>query len=126
VVEWFYDTIAGLRPMPEAPGWKQFRIVPTPGGGLTSAAATLQTPHGQAASRWTIESGRMRLTVRIPPNTRATVALPTASAAGITLDGAPLGPVKLAGGRTEVTLPSGEYTFDLPAPAQATALQTQP
>ncbi|MDI1251092.1 MAG: family 78 glycoside hydrolase catalytic domain, partial [Lacunisphaera sp.] len=116
VVEWFYDTIAGLRPVPEAPGWKQFRIVPTPGGGLTSAAATLQTPHGLAASRWTIESGRMRLTVRIPPNTRASVALPAASAAGITLDGAPLGPTKLADGRTEVSLPSGEYTFDLPAP----------
>jgi alpha-L-rhamnosidase len=115
-VEWFYDTIAGLRPVPESPGWKQFRIVPTPGGGLTYAAATLQTPHGLAVSRWTIESGRMRLTVRIPPNTRAAVALPAATPAGITLDGAPLGPASLADGRTEVTLPSGEYTFDLPAP----------
>ncbi len=116
VVEWFYDTIAGLRPVPAAPGWKHFRIVPTPGGGLTSAAATLQTPHGAAASRWKIAHGRMRLTVRIPPNTRADVELPAATARGITLDGAPLRRATRSGGRTVVRLPSGTYTFDLPAP----------
>jgi len=118
VVGWFYDTIAGLRPLPEAPGWKHFRIAPTPGGGLSSAAATLQTPHGLAASRWRIEAGRMHLTVVIPPNTSADVELPATSAAGITLDGAPLGKSVAATGRTVVTLTSGEYTFELPAPAQ--------
>jgi alpha-L-rhamnosidase len=117
VVEWFYDTIAGLRPVPAAPAWKHFRIVPTPGGGLTAAAATLQTPHGPAASGWKIARGRMRLTVRIPPNTGADVALPAATARGITLDGSPLRRTTRAGGRTVVRLPSGKYTFDLPAPA---------
>lgn len=116
VIEWFYNTIAGLQPDPAAPGWKHFHIAPTPGGGLTSAAATLQTPHGPAASRWKIESGRMRLEVRIPPNTRATVELPAARAAGITLDGAALKGATEANGRTQVTLPSGDYTFDLPTP----------
>lgn len=116
VVEWFYDTIAGLRPLPEAPGWKRFRISPIPGGGLTSAAATLQTPHGPAGSSWKIEAGRMRLTVRIPPNTTAEIVLPVAGAAGMTLDGAPLAESAPAGGRTAVQLPSGEYTFELPAP----------
>lgn len=116
VVEWFYNTIAGLRPVADAPGWKHFRIVPTPGGGLTSAAATLQTPYGLAASRWQIADGRMKLTVRIPANTTADVELPSDSAIGITLDGAPLDKSTHAGGRTIVTLPSGEYSFSLPAP----------
>jgi alpha-L-rhamnosidase len=116
VVQWFYDTIAGLRPVPAAPGWKHFRIAPTPGGGLTSAAAALETPHGRAASAWKIEGGRMRLTVRIPPNTRADVELPSATARGITLDGSPLRGSRRSRGRTVVGLPSGEYRFDLPAP----------
>ena len=121
VVEWFYDTIAGLRPVPTAPGWKRFRIAPIPGGGLTSAEATLQTPHGRAASRWKIASGRMRLTVRIPPNTEADVELPAASARGITLDGSPLKRIARSSGRLVVRLPSGEYTFDLPAPPKSSA-----
>ncbi len=116
VVEWFYDTIAGLRPLPEAPGWRKFRIVPTPGGGLTSAAATLQTPHGEAASRWKIADGRLRLNVVIPPGTSASVELPVADARGVTLDGAPLTSTVQVNGRATITLPSGDYAFDLPAP----------
>jgi alpha-L-rhamnosidase len=118
VVEWFYDTIVGLRPREDAPGWKQFRIAPTPGGGLTTAAATLQTPHGTAASAWKIAGGQMRLTVRIPPNTQADVELPAVTARGITLDGAPLRRTSRSGNRTVVRLGAGDYTFDLPAPGR--------
>ena len=75
VVSWFYDTIAGLQPLPEAPGWKYFRIAPLPGGGLTHASARVQTPYGEAASSWRIEDGRFRLAVRTPPNTDADVVL---------------------------------------------------
>lgn len=117
VVGWFYDTIAGLQPDPAAPGWKHFHIAPTPGGGLTSASATLLTPHGEAASRWKIDAGRMSLTVRIPPNTDATVELPVAGPQDVTLDGMSLAASTSAGGRTAVVLPGGEYRFDLPAPA---------
>lgn len=123
VVGWFYDTIAGLQPLPEAPGWKRFRIAPMPGGGLTSAAATLRTPHGLAASSWNIESGSMHLSVRIPPNTQAEVVLPTV-VAEVRLDGQPLAQhaqaagVRAGPGRVSVTLPSGAYDFVLPAPIQ--------
>ena len=123
VVGWFYDTIAGLQPLPEAPGWKRFRIAPIPGGGLTSAAATLRTPHGVAASSWKIEADTMRLSVRIPANTRAEVVLPAADPAGIVLDGAPLAShpmakgLQAAAGGTRVTLPSGTYELEFKAPA---------
>jgi alpha-L-rhamnosidase len=115
VVGWFYSTIAGLAPLPEAPGWKKFRIAPVPGGGLTSAATTLDTPYGPAAAAWKIEAGMMRLTVRIPANTSAEVVLPAAGP--VQLDGQPLSQSKFArdmsaaGGRTTVTLPSGDYEF---------------
>jgi PelA/Pel-15E family pectate lyase len=121
VVSWFYDTIAGLRPLPEAPGWKRFRIAPQPGGGLTHAAARIQTPHGEASSTWRLEGGRLRLVVGIPPNTRAEVVLPARDAAAVLLDGAPLARHALAEvhpdgqGRPVVALPSGRYEFLLPA-----------
>ncbi len=118
VVEWFYDTIAGLRPTPESPGWKRFRVVPTPGGGLASAAATLRTPYGLAGSRWRITAGRMHLSVRIPPNTEADVELPTAAARDVLLDGKPLANSGWRHGSIVVRLPSGQYAFDLPAPGQ--------
>ncbi len=115
VVEWFYNTIAGLAPLPESPGWKRFRIAPIPGGGLTSAAATVQTPQGVAGSRWEIAGGRMHLTVRIPTNTDAEISLPAADFKDVHLDGKPLASGSFANGQPMV-LPSGEYTFDLPAP----------
>ena len=124
VVSWFYDTIAGLQPLPEAPGWKRFRIAPLPGGGLTHAAATLQTPHGEASSAWNIEEGRLSLIVGIPPNTRADVVLPVQSAAHVLLDGAPLGSHQFARvtrddtGRPLVSLPSGRYEFVMPGGAR--------
>jgi alpha-L-rhamnosidase len=133
VVSWFYDTIAGLQPSPETPGWKRFTIAPLPGGGLTHARARLQTPHGEAASGWRIEAGRLRLEVGIPPNTRADVVLPVQEAAGVLLDGAPLERHDLAdvalrdGERPVVTLPSGQFTFVLPAaPSGARAAPFRP
>jgi alpha-L-rhamnosidase len=121
VVSWFYDTIAGLAPLPEAPGWKRFRVAPQPGGGLTHAAARIQTPHGEASSAWRIEDGRLRLLVGIPPNTRADVVLPVQDAAAVLLDGAPLARHDLAlvtvrsDRHLVVALPSGRYEFLLPA-----------
>ena len=121
VVSWFYDTIAGLRPLPEAPGWKRFRIAPRPGGGLTRAAASVETPHGQASSAWRIDGGRLLLAVGIPPNTRAEVVLPVHDASHVLLDGEPIVHQDLArvgssgDGRPVVTLPSGRYEFCLPA-----------
>jgi len=121
VVSWFYDTIAGLQPLPDAPGWKRFRIAPLPGGGLTHAAATLQTPHGEASSAWRIADGQLSLIVGIPPNTRADVVLPVQSAAHVLLDGVPLGRHQSAivtrseDGRPLLSLPSGRYEFVMPA-----------
>jgi alpha-L-rhamnosidase len=123
VVSWFYDTIAGLQPLPDAPGWRRFRIAPLPGGGLTHASATLRTPHGEASSAWRIEDGRLLLLVGIPPNTRAEVVLPARSTAGILLDGVPLpghGLASVTAGddsRPHVALPSGRYEFQIPAEA---------
>jgi alpha-L-rhamnosidase len=115
VVGWFYSDIAGLQPLPETPGWKRFRIAPVPGGGLTSASATVETPYGPASSAWRIADGRMRLAVTIPANTSAEIVLPAADPATVRLDGQPLDPSRTrtdapsVGGRTMLLLESGTY-----------------
>ena len=56
VADWLHRTVAGLAPA--APGYRRLRIAPRPGPGLTSAAATHETPYGTAAVSWTLSTGR--------------------------------------------------------------------
>lgn len=117
VVGWFYDTIAGLKLDASAPGWKRFEIAPVPGGGLTFAKASLETPYGVAASDWRIVQGRFELAVTIPPNTQARVSLPAATVESVTEGGSPLGKLREASGlraengRVILNLPAGSYRF---------------
>jgi alpha-L-rhamnosidase len=117
VVEWFYDTIAGLKPDAAAPGWKTFEIAPIPGGGLTYAKASLETPHGLAASSWRLTEGRFEWDVTIPTNTSARVTLPVAHADRVTESGVPLSALREAAdirtesGRVTFTLTAGKYHF---------------
>ncbi len=74
VADWLHRVVAGLAPA--APGYKSFEIRPVPGGGLNSAGARHVTPYGEAACRWQIDDGAIRVDVQIPPNTTAKVTLP--------------------------------------------------
>jgi alpha-L-rhamnosidase len=78
IADWLHRTVAGLAPA--EPGYRHLIIRPRPGGNLTHASATLKTPYGLAASAWTIENGAFTLKVIIPPNTSASVTLPTGEA----------------------------------------------
>ena len=117
VVEWFYGTIAGIKPDPDYPGWKRFTIAPIPGGGLTHAKARLQTPYGKVSSSWKIINHRFEFEVEIPANTQATIAFPAASLDEVKEGGKPLGTLslvseaKLANGRISLGLASGKYRF---------------
>jgi alpha-L-rhamnosidase len=122
VVGWFYDTIAGLAPDAYAAGWKRFSVAPIPGGGVTFAKASVETPYGIAASDWKIANGRFQLAVTVPPNTEAQVSLPTAATVDVTEAGRPLRELNGArdvseeSGRVKLTLPAGTYAFEMPAP----------
>lgn len=122
VVGWFYSDIAGLQPLSGSPGWKRFRIAPSPGGGLTSAAASVDTPYGRASSSWKIDASVMHLSVSIPANASAEVVLPATDPAAVMMDGSPLDQVKVlpvassTSGKVSLSLPSGRYEFSF-APA---------
>lgn len=66
---WFYQALAGIRPDPEAPGYKHFFIDPQPCSGITWLHATKPTVYGTVIVD--IKDGIMQLTV--PQGTTATL-----------------------------------------------------
>lgn len=76
--EWMYRVIAGIDIDPAQPGYKHVLIQPHPGGGLTSAKASVHGMYGKVASSWEVKDGKMTMSVVVPANTTATVQLPGA------------------------------------------------
>jgi alpha-L-rhamnosidase len=74
VADWMHRYIGGIAP--GTPGYRQIVIRPEPGGGLTGASASHETPYGLVACSWKIENEEMQLSVTIPPNTSASVRFP--------------------------------------------------
>jgi alpha-L-rhamnosidase len=115
--DWMYRVVAGLDMDPAQPAYRHALIHPQPGGGLTRARATLETPYGELGSSWTIDGGALALSVRVPPNTTATVRLPHASLAAVTEGDAPLDATMQArqdGDAVVVSVGSGDYRFRYP------------
>jgi alpha-L-rhamnosidase len=118
--DWMVRVVAGLDLDEAAPGYKHLVIHPQPGGGLTSARAELMTQYGSAASGWKLEGGQLRLGVRVPANTRATVRLPGATLAQVT-EGARAVATSVGvtsarqdGDAVVVEVGSGDYVFSYP------------
>ncbi|MEI4271221.1 glycoside hydrolase family 78 protein [Klenkia sp. LSe6-5] len=74
VADWLHRTVAGLAPA--EPGYRRLRIAPRPGPGITSAAATHETPYGTAAVSWTVDGEAFVVELTVPPGTTAEIALP--------------------------------------------------
>ena len=74
VGEWMYSVIGGIRPM--APGFKKILFAPEPGGGLTEATTSLQTPHGLASCQWRLRGRRLSVDLQVPAGVRAGLQLP--------------------------------------------------
>jgi alpha-L-rhamnosidase len=74
VADWMQRTIGGIAPA--APGYRELRIAPVPGGGVTRASASLETGYGRVATAWHLEGRDFVLEVELPVGTTATVVLP--------------------------------------------------
>lgn len=79
VSEWYYRWLAGIRPDPENPGFKEFTLAPTTPKGLASVNANYQSPYGAIISNWKRDpSGSYSYEMTIPEGTMANVTLPVA------------------------------------------------
>ncbi|MCC6698480.1 MAG: family 78 glycoside hydrolase catalytic domain [Candidatus Hydrogenedentes bacterium] len=122
VVLWFYEFLGGIRPDPQAPGFKQIVLKPVPVAGLDHVRATHESRYGLIASDWTHTNGRFQWKVTVPPNTAATVHIPTNDAASVMESGANLAEAKGVTaihnevGAVTCTVSSGMYTFESALP----------
>ena len=85
--EWMFSTLAGIDTA--GPGFKKVIIRPTPGEGITWVKASYDSINGRIVSNWATESGKLTMDVTIPPNTTATIYVPSKDAATVTESGKP-------------------------------------
>jgi alpha-L-rhamnosidase len=77
VADWMHRMIGGIAPA--EPGYRTVRIAPRPGGGLTWAQASLDTPHGHVAVAWRLTpDGVLDVDVAVPEGVTAEIDLPGA------------------------------------------------
>lgn len=75
VINWLHTTVAGISPL--EPGWKKTKVSPVPGGTVTSAKASYESPYGLVSVSWEVTDGNtFSLDLEVPPNTKALVLLP--------------------------------------------------
>ena len=74
VGNWLYTRVGGLEMI--KPGYREFRIAPMPGGGLTFAKVSHKSPYGIIKVEWKIEKDQFVLDFVVPEDTKAEVILP--------------------------------------------------
>ena len=117
ISSWLTKTIAGIRPDPEHPGFQSFIIHPLPGGDLTFAEASMESPYGTISSRWERKDSTMLFNVTIPANSQATLYVPTIDAPGLTEGGKPASEssgitlLRVEDGNAVLKIEAGTYEF---------------
>ncbi len=76
---WLFQSVLGIQPDPDGPGFKRFILAPQPdpATGLISAQGHYDCPYGRINSAWQCGNGQFSLHAAIPVNTTATVFIPT-------------------------------------------------
>ena len=103
VMAWVYRRAAGIDTAPDGPGFHHILIHPEPDPRLPRLHASYDSPYGTIETDWTLDPaaspaaqgespgaaapGAFHLTVRVPPNTTATVELPAKPGSRATQDG---------------------------------------
>jgi len=109
--EWMWRNIIGLNPDDSQPGWKHFIIAPRPGGGICWASGEYHSIRGRIASSWIIKHGKFYLDVTVPPNTTATIRIPSSKADKITESFQVIIPVSVEEDCAVFEVESGIYHF---------------
>ena len=83
VADWMHRTIGGIAPL--EPGYRRVLVAPRPGGGLTWAESSLDTPYGIVRVAWRAEHDRLTdLEVTVPDGATGTISLPDGRSIDVT------------------------------------------
>ena len=115
---WFHESIAGIRPFENTPGFKHFLLRPHNFGQLKFARADYQSMYGMIRSQWQKDGARFTWNITIPPNSSAEVAIPAHHRAEVNESGKPLASrnphvqfVRMDGDYAIYSVMAGEYRF---------------
>ncbi len=117
VSEWLWRNVAGINPDEQHPGYQSFNIRPLPTKEVNWCNASYDSIRGKIATRWKIEGDKFTLAVTVPPNTTATVFVPSSDANSVTESAKPTAQaegVKLLrqdNGTAVFQVSSGSYQF---------------
>ena len=112
---WFYNTLAGVQPDEDAPGFRHFTVRPVLAAGLPSVRYATMTPYGEVVSEVRHNGGEVRMNVTVPAGATATVMIPlpqgsTGATAGFA-DGTPLGKSVVSNGYCITEVGQGSWEF---------------
>ncbi|KAI1073070.1 hypothetical protein LB507_008985 [Fusarium sp. FIESC RH6] len=80
VAQFLHETVGGIAPDKDNPGYKTVVVAPIPGGGITSASTKHLGPYGMVEVSWSVKKGEgFNLQVKVPPNSKALVRMPGSS-----------------------------------------------
>ena len=114
---WLYQGLAGIRPDPAAPGFKNVILRPAVVGDVAWVKAVHDGPYGRIACNWQREGDQLTLYVTIPANTTATVYVPAIAETGVTESGGPAAKamgvkfLRMENNTAVYTVGSGTYRF---------------
>lgn len=74
---WFTRGVAGIHPDPEHPGMQRFIIKPKLVGDLSWVKARSASLYGEIVSQWSRSGKHASFVIEVPPNTTATVSIPS-------------------------------------------------
>lgn len=74
--EWFFESLGGLQPDEDRPGFEHFFVRPQVEGPLTQVEVAFRCPRGWIRSAWRKENRHLKMRVEIPAGSTATIRVP--------------------------------------------------
>lgn len=74
--EWFFESLGGLQPDEDRPGFEHFFVRPQVDGPLTQVEVAFRSPQGWIRSTWKKQNDRLEMRVEVPAGTTATIRVP--------------------------------------------------
>jgi alpha-L-rhamnosidase len=123
VGEWLYRFVLGIEPEAGSAGFSRLVLRPHPGGQLSWASGCYQSVRGPIVTRWQRSADRFTFSAELPPNTTASVRIPSDDAGNVrdADGGQPEGIAEYpgAGGISEAVFEVGSGTHQFSGPLTA-------
>ncbi len=112
VIDWVYRHLAGIAPDLGQPGYRRIVFAPRPTAGISWARASVETPYGQAAISWDLDSSAVLVVdLEVPFGSTGIFVAPATAESTIRLDGRDHG--------DRVDLPPGHHRVEVTRPLLA-------